>query len=118
VSVIAPTQGFDAVVLPRQIGMAVMVTLDRRRTVPCLTQGEDAVLLVQPGTGGVLEMCDSSVSVRSGADQWTALPPSHGVRWDTPPWHEVTGVPVPLVHGHAVKPAVSQAFHLAAGAAR
>jgi hypothetical protein len=117
VSVIAPTIAFDAVVLPRAVGMAVMVRLDRRGPVPCLIAAGTATLFVQAGTGSTLDAYPGQpVEVRSGPDGWVALPPSHGVRWDTPPWDEVTGARLRLPHGHAIKPAVTEALRTAVGA--
>lgn len=118
VSVIAPTQPFDAVVYPRELGMAIMVSLDRRGPVPCLTTRDHATLLVLPGTGYLLKMPGRTVEVRAGAGHWIALPPSHGVSWDTPPWDEVTGDPIPLMHGHALKPYVTSALKAAGEAPR
>ncbi|MBB1255422.1 hypothetical protein H3146_18970 [Streptomyces sp. OF3] len=100
--VVAPTVPFDAVVLPRQFGMAVMVRLDRAGPVPCTVTDSAATLLVQAGTGMVLHNAGGIVEVRSGPDRWVALPPSHGVRWDTPPWHEPGGAALTLPHARAL----------------
>jgi hypothetical protein len=95
-AVIAPTLRFDAVVLPRDIAMAAMVLLDRHAQVPCLASMDRAALIVAPGTAAPALGTGASgaVRVRTGPDQWVALPPSHGVTWDTPPWDELTGAPL------------------------
>ncbi|MGW2421423.1 hypothetical protein ACWC0C_19615 [Streptomyces sp. NPDC001709] len=103
-ALIAPTVAFDAIVLPKWSGLSVVMWLDRYgKAVPCLLQGEDnAVLLVLPATGRYAlpeDANSSTVDVRSGPEQWVALPPSHGIRWDQPPWHEQTHQPLPLIHG-------------------
>lgn len=108
--VIAPATMFDAVVLSRGVGLAAMTALDRRGPVPCLVHGERVILLVAPGTGEV--MTRHAVEVRSGAAQWVALPPSYGVRWDTPPWDEASGAAVPLMLGQEVQPEVAAAARL------
>ncbi|WP_158839118.1 hypothetical protein [Streptomyces sp. NRRL S-1022] len=114
-SLIATTTTFDAVVLPRDIGMHAMILLDREVSVPCLLQNDDTtLLLVLPATGRYC-LVHPDVSVRTGEDGWIALPPSRGVRWDTPPWIEVTGVPRPLTHGEDVGRILRQAFSYVGG---
>ncbi|MER0245439.1 hypothetical protein AAHZ94_26340 [Streptomyces sp. HSW2009] len=98
VAIIAPAIGFDAVTLPRAVGMMAMVAIERRMEAPCLVGPDTMTLLVQPGTAAVLGAVPT-VTVRSGADHWIALPPSHDTRWDTPPWAERTGGPRLLPHG-------------------
>lgn len=104
-ALIAPTLGFDAIALPRTYGMAAMVALDRVAPIPCLVEDERAVLFVLPSTAryALPEDGQSGVDLRSGPGQWVALPPSHGVRWDTPPWHEQTHRPLPLLHGQDLR---------------
>ncbi|WP_138894646.1 hypothetical protein [Streptomyces chryseus] len=110
---IAWTTVFDALVVPRALGMAAMVSLDRVAPVPCLVAGEDhAVLLVLPATGRYA-VEDVPGEVRSGADQWIAVPPTHGVRWDTAPWVEQTATPVTLLHGRDVGRHLREAKHAA-----
>lgn len=99
---IAWTVPFDAVVVPRAIGMAAMVSLDRVAPVPCLVAGGLVVLLVLPATGRYALSGGMPGEVRSGPDQWIAIPPSHGVRWDTQPWVEQTSTPAPLLNGRDV----------------
>ncbi|TLS46102.1 hypothetical protein FE633_11190 [Streptomyces montanus] len=117
-ALIAPTVPFDALVLPRWTGLSVVMWIARRTTVPCLLQGEDhAVLLVLPATGryAVPEgTSPSTVQVRSGPEQWIALPPSHGARWDTPPWHEQTQDPLPLIPGGDLLGALASALRATA----
>ncbi|GHG13277.1 hypothetical protein ACFFSH_31565 [Streptomyces filamentosus] len=114
---IAWTVTFDALVVPRTIGMAAMITLDRIAPVPCLLSEEKAVLLVLPATGRYA-VATGPCEVRSGQDQWIALPPSHGVRWDTTPWIEQTSEPVGLLHGMDVGRHLRAAMRLDAGRAR
>ncbi len=78
VSVITPTQPFDAVVYPRQLGMAIMVHLDRRGPVPRLTARDHATLLVLPGAGCLLRAPGCAAEVRAGAGNWIASPPHMG----------------------------------------
>ncbi|MEV6740455.1 hypothetical protein AB0N14_27295 [Streptomyces sp. NPDC051104] len=109
-SLIAATTHFDAVVLPRAIGLHAMVLLDGRTGVPCLMQGDTTVLLVLPATGRYC-LVHADVELRSGEDGWVALPPSNGVRWDTPPWIEATGDPRKLMHGEDVGEVLRQCFN-------
>jgi hypothetical protein len=109
---IASTSRFDAVLVPRQIGMAAMVLLDRNVPVTCLLSGADTyALLVLPATGRFAAV-DERVQVRTGPEGWVALPPSRGVRWDTPPWIEGTTEPRRLVHGSEIRPALADCFHV------
>ncbi|MFC7791450.1 hypothetical protein [Streptomyces cinereoruber] len=101
--IIAWTASFDALVLPRTVGMAAMVLLDRIAPVPCLTHEKAAVLLILPATGRYALDGVEVGEVRSGADQWIALPPSYGARWDTTPWVEQTTTPVQLLHGQDIR---------------
>lgn len=114
-ALIAPTVTFDAIVLPRQIGMAAMVSLDRYRPVPCLTTTEHATLLVLPSTARYAfdEGRHPAVELRGGASNWIALPPTHGVRWDTPPWDEQTFAPIPLLHGGELRPHLADVLRVA-----
>ncbi|MEU0272288.1 hypothetical protein [Streptomyces sp. NPDC006307] len=111
---IAWTTLFDAVVVPRALGMAAMVVLDRVGPVPCLVTDEHAVLLVLPATGRYA-IDGVPGEVRSGPDQWIAVPPTQGVRWDTTPWIEQTTSPVTLLNGRDVGRSLREAKH-AAGA--
>lgn len=106
---IATTLPFDAVFLPKDIGMAAMTALDRVGPVPCLVQADRAVLLVLPGTGKHCLVSDV-VEVRSGPESWVALPPSTGVRWDTPPWEDPTPTPRLLMSGKDVGLTLHQVF--------
>jgi hypothetical protein len=101
-SLIAATRQFDAVLVPHRIGMATMAWLDRSHPVPCLvTDSNVAALLVLPATGRYAAV-HACVEVRTGEDGWIALPPSHGTRWDTPPWLEATRTPRELLNGQEV----------------
>ncbi|MBC3987477.1 hypothetical protein H8N00_00820 [Streptomyces sp. AC563] len=114
VGVIAPALGFGAVTLPRAIGMMAMVSIDRRMRAPCLVGPDSVTLLVQPGTASVLGSV-SAATVLTGAGEWLALPPSHGMRWDTPPWDERTGHPLALPHGHSLVRDVREAVRIGSG---
>ncbi|MFC5802291.1 hypothetical protein [Streptomyces formicae] len=109
---ITPTARFDALVMPRQLGMAAMVSLDRVAPVPCLIDDTRAILLVLPSTGrcALSDQALTAVELRAGPDQWIAVPPSHGTRWDTPPWSEETHAPIPLLHGGDLRPQLSEAL--------
>lgn len=111
-ALIAVTGTFDAIVMPRRTGMATMVSLDRVAPVPCLTNDAQATLFVLPSTGRYALGEDTLIGVelRTGQGQWIALPPSHGTRWDTPPWNEQTRAPVTLLHGQDVRPHLAEAF--------
>lgn len=100
-SLIAPTLAFDALLMPRDLGMAAMLSLERVAVVPCFLQGDRAGLLMLPATGRYVAR-HPLLELRSGLDDWVALPPSHGSRWDTPPWCEQTGRPLPLLHAGEV----------------
>lgn len=114
-SLITATTHFDAVFVPRSIGLHAMVLLDGQAGMPCLLYGDhEAVLLVLPATGRYCLVHDE-VTVRSGDDGWVALPPSRGVRWDTPPWIESTGAPRRLTHGEDVGRVLRQCFEFADG---
>ncbi|MFJ9585323.1 hypothetical protein [Streptomyces acidicola] len=103
-SLIAATERFAAQIVPRHVAMAVMVKLDRISPVPCVLREHaepTAALLVLPATGRYAA-CDPRVEVRTGRGGWLALPPSHGLRWDTTPWVEPTSKPRELLHGGEV----------------
>ncbi|MFE4873477.1 hypothetical protein [Streptomyces sp. NPDC056682] len=108
--IIAPCASFDAVVMPQEVGMALMLRLDAERIhAPCLTaHHQTATLLVAPGTGKVL-VGRPSVEVRTGTGMWVALPPSHGVRWDTTPTPDH-----PLPDTCAIRPHLVQVLSLTA----
>lgn len=100
---IAWTAAFDAVVVPRSVGMFAMVEIDRSvAPVPCILTEDTATLLVLPATGRYAVSAETPGDVRTGMNGWVALPPSHGHRWDTPPWVERTTTPVTLIHGRDI----------------
>ncbi|MFE3378682.1 hypothetical protein [Streptomyces anulatus] len=98
-ALIAWTRFFDAVVVPRAVGMAAMVTLDQIASVPCLVAGGNVALLVLPATGRYALGPGLPGEVRTGPRSWVAVPPSPGVCWDTPPWEERTATPLVLLNG-------------------
>ncbi|GAA3372094.1 hypothetical protein GCM10017744_102180 [Streptomyces antimycoticus] len=109
--VIAPTLGFDAVVLPRPVAMFALVQLERRSAqVPCVVNRHQAVLLVAPrtATAGLGHLSRTVVKLRSGPDGWVALPPSHMTRWDTPPWDH-QGEPIELLDADDIHEPISLA---------
>jgi len=119
-ALIAPTMMFDAISVPHAVGMAAMVNLERIAAVPCFIDGPRVVLLVLPSTGryavppGGPDPSDSDkpwdIEVRSGPGRWVALPPSHGMRWDTTPWFGQTETAVPLLSGNTLGIQLAQAF--------
>ncbi|MFJ4879971.1 hypothetical protein ACIP93_32855 [Streptomyces sp. NPDC088745] len=98
-ALLAWTQQFDAVAVRRPVGMAAMATLESIAPVPCLLAGNTAILLVQPATGQYALREGLPGRVRSGPERWIAVPPAHGMRWDTRPWVDETSAPVDLLHG-------------------
>ncbi|MFE7531101.1 hypothetical protein ACFU7Y_36140 [Kitasatospora sp. NPDC057542] len=96
---IAWTTRFDALVVPRDVGMAAMVVLEKVAQVPCIVTDESVTLLTLPATGRYAKADRAGVKVRSGPSDWIAVPPSHGTRWDTPPWVPQTNHPTVLLHG-------------------
>ncbi|GGZ55897.1 hypothetical protein GCM10010387_57520 [Streptomyces inusitatus] len=112
-SIICQTICFDALVMPHPVAMAAMVRLEAEAPVPvpCLyLPSRHAALLVLPGTGTAALSARSQpvVAVRTGPDDWVPLPPSHDVRWDTPPWAEPTGGPVQLLPGGELRTHLSR----------
>ncbi|MEU9557323.1 hypothetical protein [Streptomyces fumanus] len=107
---IVTTERFDVVLVPRQIGMAAMVLLDRDRPVTCLIVDDDTyALFVLPATGRYATV-HGRVEVRTGPEGWVALPPSRGVRWDTPPWIEATTEPRKLLRGDEIRHVLADCF--------
>lgn len=111
-AIIATTAPFDALILPRQAGMATMASLDRVAPVPCLTASTWAILLVLPATGryALGDQPQPAVALRTGPQQWIPLPPTHDTGWDTPPWNEQTHAPTPLLHGGDIRPHLADAL--------
>ncbi|KAB7850109.1 hypothetical protein [Streptomyces mobaraensis] len=114
-SLIAPTLAFDIVIAPSRVGMAAMVSLDRETRVPCAVTRDEAALFTQAGTGryAIDALTSTCLVVRTGPEGWVALPPSHGVRWDTPPWDEASGAALPLPHGGRLHAHFTKAVRLA-----
>jgi hypothetical protein len=105
--------GFDAVSVPRPAGMDTMLRLGRCKLglVPSLITTEWVTLLVKAGTGSAFHDLPA-VEVVSGAESWLALPPSPGVRWDTPPWSASSPTPLDLVDGALVRAPVQDGLRL------
>jgi hypothetical protein len=111
-ALIAPTTAFDALVVPVRTGMSAMTELEHLAPVPCIVQGDSAVLLVLPATGryAAVAGCGLPLDIRSGPEQSIALPPTHGNRWDTHPWIDNTSTAIPLLHGQDVGRRLAAAF--------
>ncbi|MFJ2744773.1 hypothetical protein ACIO3O_34530 [Streptomyces sp. NPDC087440] len=89
-------EAFDGVTLPRPAGHQLLLQVSRGRgPVPSLIPEAHTTLLVQAGTGQVLGD-PPDVQIRSGPRVNLVLPPSPGVRWDTPPWSPARPEPLPL----------------------
>ncbi|GAA0574498.1 hypothetical protein [Streptomyces mordarskii] len=109
--VIAPTLGFDAIVVPRPVAMFALVQLERHSAqVPCVVSRHEAALLVAPRTAAAAlgQLSRTVVKLRTGPDGWVALPPSHKTRWDTPPWSS-RGEPVELPDARDVREPIALA---------
>ncbi|MEU8889843.1 hypothetical protein [Streptomyces sp. NPDC048442] len=105
--------GFDAVALPRPVGNQVLIRLESGGLgpVPSLITAAQVTFLVQAGTGTVLGG-PPDVVVFSGSKARLVLPPSPGVRWDTPPWSPARPEPLALLDGEQVRTAVLDALRL------
>lgn len=95
-------EGFDTITVPRALGSDVLLSLDRGTVrAPSLMVGRDAVtFLVQTDTGGCLAHLPDVLIEENGC-HCLALPPSPGVRWDTPPWDVFANSPTPLEYPDA-----------------
>lgn len=93
-------EGFDTVSVPRDLGLDVLLNIDRSPvTVPSLLVGDDVVtFLVAAGTGACLADI-SEARIETGA--LLPLPPTPGLRWDTPPWDIYADRPTALKLSHA-----------------
>jgi hypothetical protein len=75
--------------------------------VPCVVHAKEVALLVQPETGATLVDFDF-VQVEANREATLTLPPSHGSRWDTPPWLSSHPEPTHLVSGDALLSALAK----------
>jgi len=93
-------EGFDTVSVPRGLGSDVLLNVDRSPvTFPSFRVGDDVVtFLVEAGTGACLADI-SEARIESGA--LVPLPPTQGLRWDTPPWDIYADGPKALKLPHA-----------------
>ncbi|MFE4659203.1 hypothetical protein ACFRFJ_21240 [Streptomyces hydrogenans] len=108
--IIAPCDHFDAVTLPGPVGTALLLMLDRFTVhAPSLADLHGTVtVLVEPGTSHRLAETCTDLVIHTGPTAWIALPPSHGIRWDTPP------VPHrPLPHALTLRPHLERVVTLA-----
>ncbi|MFJ9580714.1 hypothetical protein ACIRQF_30530 [Streptomyces sp. NPDC101191] len=96
------SEGFDTVSVPRALGSDVLLNVDRGRvTFPSLRVGNDVVtLLVEAGTGACLADI-AEARIGTGALVPLPLPPTPGLRWDTPPWDIYADSPTALKLPHA-----------------
>ncbi|MEU4896220.1 hypothetical protein AB0B12_26290 [Streptomyces sp. NPDC044780] len=103
---------FDAVTTPRKAATSALVRLDRRSTaLPCLLCGETGTFLVARGSG-VHVSALAGVQVMTGADARITLPPTNGVRWDTPPWHLTERAPLKLPSAVVLLSCLEEALRL------
>ncbi|MFF4482903.1 hypothetical protein ACH4TQ_50870 [Streptomyces sp. NPDC021218] len=103
---------FDAVTTPRKAATSALVRLDRKSTaLPCLLCGETGTFLVARGSG-VHVSALAGVQVMAGADARITLPPTSGVRWDTPPWHLTERTPLKLPSAVVLLSCLEEALRL------
>ncbi|MER0476923.1 hypothetical protein ABR737_00890 [Streptomyces sp. Edi2] len=106
---------FDAVTVSGAVGRDALMWLDREGAnvplIPSFQDGSSVTFLVQPGTARHLQGLDA-VTVVSGPDGRVALPPTPGVRWDTPPWHARTPARIELADAQGLRPGLERALHL------
>lgn len=104
--------GFDAVVVPREAGLAALVRVEHALgPVVSLTDSRTVTFLVRGGTAKKLEALDA-VQVKSGTDASIALPPSLGVNWDTPPWSWASRVPRQFYDAELLRFSLSESVRL------
>lgn len=84
-AVVAPCIAFDALALPRDLGLAFLAEI-WSSIPPCFTTKTTVTVLVQPGTGDALLDQDTRLELHRGPDEQVTLPPSPGHKWDTLPW--------------------------------
>ncbi|MFF8786813.1 hypothetical protein [Streptomyces sp. NPDC015125] len=106
---------FDAVNLPYAAGCDALIWLDRHYSqvprIPSFRDGKSVTFLVQPGAALRLQGLDA-VSVVSGPAGRITLPPTPGVRWDTPPWCATTPAPIELADAQNLRPGLERALQL------
>ncbi|MFG1667656.1 hypothetical protein [Streptomyces sp. Y7] len=92
---------FDAVSMPSHVGQALLTAGEDGPHVPALVDREASrvVLLVEPGSGSALASNDGRIGLHTGPHSWITIPPSPGMRWDTPPWNQESRQPAPLPYG-------------------
>lgn len=94
-----PCQTFDLLRVPLGVGPMLLLMIDRqlRRPVPCLRSNDALMFLVRQGTA-VLAAAEEPQTLKaaSGPEVLLVLPPTSGVRWDTPPWLPSVAQPVEL----------------------
>lgn len=110
-ALIAQTHHFDALVMPRILGLATLAALGELTSPPCIVDHLRTVILVLPATGryAVGDCPASAVELRTGKHGWVALPPSRHTRWDTPPWSDRTGRILSLPHGKDIRRSLAEA---------
>ncbi|MEV4868598.1 hypothetical protein [Streptomyces syringium] len=104
---------FDTVTVAYALGLETLVRLDRMPQappVPCFTDGRSTVtFLLTPGAG---EGLAGLGAVRVGAGGPVVLPPSAGLRWDTPPWDCTVPQQLELPTAGELAPALRAALRL------
>ncbi|MEU2874155.1 hypothetical protein ABZ769_34005 [Streptomyces olivoreticuli] len=90
-TVLTTCAGFDAVIVPHNVGMAALVRLEEKTgPVPSFAEAHETVtFLVQSDSAHALQGL-GGIRVKTGSGAQIALPPSRGIRWDTPPWKSNT----------------------------
>ncbi|MFD7552211.1 hypothetical protein [Streptomyces sp. NPDC059816] len=106
---------FDAMSVPAAAGRGAVLALKRAEeherdgvVVPCLLAGAKRIFLVAPGTGSAVP----GAEVLSG-EHLMPVPPTGGLRWETPPWDVCARRPVDLPDGRVL----AEHLDLAAGSA-
>jgi hypothetical protein len=102
---------FDVVTMTHHDGRSALMHLDRANSpAPSIVDASGFVrFLVQAGTGQVEGL--DAVRVQSGADHLLALPPSSGLRWDTPPWSRAAREPLVPPHAEVLLAALNKTPH-------
>ncbi|GLF98138.1 hypothetical protein [Streptomyces yaizuensis] len=95
---------FDAVSVPAVAGRETALLLERDEdlqragtVVPCLVAGDQRFFFVRPGTAPRVP----GAEVLSGESR-VVLPPTFGLRWETPPWARAGRRPLDLPDGQVL----------------
>ncbi|MEU5425909.1 hypothetical protein AB0H73_09905 [Streptomyces olivoreticuli] len=110
----------DAVTVAHDAGMTALVRLERRGIgpVPCFAAGHRTLtFLVRAGSGQDLGGLDGA-SIATGTGWRVEIPPSPGVRWDTPPWSCTEREALMLCPASDLRRDISEALHFHRNAPR